>query len=136
MRYLIDTNILVFWLAGEDFIDRDIEDIFSDGNNVIYISSLSIFETLNLFHNQRIKTKYKTIEQLLDAITNEYYLQVLHTKSEHINTYAHLPLVKNHNDPVDKIIISQAITEKMPLISSDTKFKEYPRLDFIFNRKS
>ncbi len=44
--------------------------------------------------------------------------------------------IESHRDPNDRLIIAQAITEKMPLISNDTKFPKYTRfgLDFIPNR--
>jgi len=31
-----------------------------------------------------------------------------------------------HRDPFDRLIIAQAIAEKMPLVSSDDIFKQYP----------
>ena len=42
-----------------------------------------------------------------------------------------------HNDPSDHIIISHAITERLPLISSDRRFEFYRKqgLDFVFNKK-
>ncbi|MDR1779439.1 MAG: hypothetical protein LBR50_01745 [Tannerella sp.] len=40
------------------------------------------------------------------------------------------------NDPSDRLIIAQAITEKIPLISSDKQFPKYRKygLAFILNR--
>jgi len=48
-----------------------------------------------------------------------------------------LPLLPDHKDPTDRIAIAQAITEKIPLISSDRKFHDYRRygLDFVFNKR-
>ena len=47
-----------------------------------------------------------------------------------------LAIVEGHNDPSDRLIIAQALTEKIPLISSDTKFPKYKKfgLEFIYNR--
>lgn len=44
---------------------------------------------------------------------------------------------QDHKDPSDHIIISHAITEHLPLISSDTRFGHYRTqgLDFIYNRR-
>ena len=52
------------------------------------------------------------------------------------DVWAILETVEGHNDPNDRLIISQAMTEKMPLISSDTKFPRYVEygLNFISNR--
>jgi PIN domain nuclease of toxin-antitoxin system len=60
---------------------------------------------------------------------------IKYVKKEHLKTLVNLPIVSNHNDPNDRLIISQAITEKIPLISSDTTFPLYRKhgLDLIEN---
>ena len=67
------------------------------------------------------------------------YIQILPVNKEHMKTYAALELneAEGHKDPSDHIIISHAITERLPLISSDTHFKFYQKqgLDLIFNKK-
>jgi PIN domain nuclease of toxin-antitoxin system len=61
---------------------------------------------------------------------------VKYVAKEHLHTLAKLESVEGHNDPSDRLIISQALTEKMPLISNDTKFPKYRKhgLDLIVNR--
>ena len=60
-------------------------------------------------------------------------------KKEHMRTYAKLVTddAHGHKDPSDHVIIAHAITEKLPLISSDHRFDFYRKqgLDFIFNEK-
>lgn len=135
MRYLIDTNILIFILIDKHYIDTNVKHLLSDYNNVIYVSSSSIFEALHLFQTGRIAPKQKTADEFLTALKTVYNLQILHTKTEHFDTFSRLPKVSGHNDPIDRIIIAQSITEKIPLISSDSKFKYYKNLEFIFNDK-
>ena len=135
MRCLIDTNILLFSLAQSDDLDENISAILNDFENIIYVSAVSIFEALHLYENKRIKTKFKSADDFLRAIEIDFNPRILHTKTEHFNTYARLPVVEKHNDPNDRIIISQAITEKLTLISSDRKFQNYKDLDFIYNRR-
>jgi PIN domain nuclease of toxin-antitoxin system len=76
---------------------------------------------------------------MIEAIENEFGIRILPIKKEHLLTYARLEIntAQDHKDPSDHIIISQAITEKMPLISSDQKFQFYTnqKLDFITNVK-
>ncbi|PID88027.1 MAG: hypothetical protein CSB06_02535 [Bacteroidia bacterium] len=61
----------------------------------------------------------------------------MHTKKEHLATLSKLNQSGNHSDPIDHFIISQAICEKLYLISSDTKFNDYKKqnLKFIFNKR-
>ncbi|MFZ4799431.1 MAG: type II toxin-antitoxin system VapC family toxin [Bacteroidia bacterium] len=135
MRYLIDTNILIFAISDKDCLSKNIQSILNEYDSDLFISSSSIFELLHLFQNGRISTKIKTAKDFLLTIEKDFNLKVLHSKKEHFDTFAKLPIIKGHNDPIDRIIISQSITEKIPLISSDGKFKEYKTLDFIYNDK-
>ena len=74
---------------------------------------------------------------MVDAIENEFYLTVLPIKKEHMQTFAKLRTndKQGHKDPSDHVIIAQAITENLPLISSDQRFEYYRKqgLDLIFN---
>lgn len=136
MRYLIDTNILIFFLTDTRYLDKDVKEIISNYENTIYVSSSSIFEAIHLFQNGRIASKRKAAVDFLRAIDTELSLKIIHSKKEHFETFAKLPIIRNHNDPTDRIIIAQSITEKIPLISSDAKFKDYKNLDFIYNKKA
>lgn len=55
----------------------------------------------------------------------------------HIRTLIDLPLYDDHRDPNDRLIVAQAISDRIPLVSSDGKFTRYERygLDFIQNRR-
>jgi len=119
--------------SQQHFIDKNVTTIIEDYENSIYVSSSSVFEALHLYQSGRIKTNYKSITDFIRALKKQ--LIILHTKSEHFDTFAKLPAVPGHNDPIDRIIIAQSITEKIPLISSDSKFKHYKELDFIYNDK-
>ena len=52
-------------------------------------------------------------------------------------SYAKLEPAKDHKDPSDHIIIAQSISDKIPVISSDRKFKLYEKqgLQLIFNKR-
>ena len=73
---------------------------------------------------------------VFDLIENEFGFHVKYVTKEHLRTLSKLEIVEGHNDPNDRLIIAQATTEKIPLISSDTKFPKYRKfgLVFIFNR--
>ncbi|MCL2219883.1 MAG: PIN domain-containing protein, partial [Chitinispirillia bacterium] len=72
---------------------------------------------------------------VVDFINNETALEIKSIKEEHIKTLERIPFLHDHKDPSDRIIIAQAITEKIPLVSSDTKFPLYKKygLELIFN---
>jgi PIN domain nuclease of toxin-antitoxin system len=138
MRYLIDTNIVVFFGTEKDRLSRYVSDILNDCENRIYVSSESVKEVFMLLEHRKINVPaWKRPQHFFDTIENEWGFAVSYVKKEHLLTFAGLEAVKDHNDPFDRMIIAQAITEKMPLISSDAKMQHYreQKLDFIFNEK-
>jgi len=136
MRYLIDTNVFIRFIKDHNLPD-DTKDIFDDYENIIYVSSESIKEFIHLVQNNKIVPK-KEIRSLdvFDFIENTLGFNVKYVAKEHLRTLVKLDLVEGHNDPSDRLIISQSLTEKIPLISSDTKFPKYRKqgLNLIVNR--
>jgi PIN domain nuclease of toxin-antitoxin system len=137
MRYLIDTNIFIFLISDTSRISRKVQVILDDYENRFYISSESIKEIICLFHEERVRPKtwnqaddiFNTVEKLGFTIS--------YIKKEHLKTLSAIVPLEGHKDHCDHLIIAHAITEKMPLISSDRKMPQYKRqgLDFIFNEK-
>ncbi|WP_455614777.1 PIN domain-containing protein [Bacteroides congonensis] len=83
--------------------------------------------------------RWKSVEAMVTSIEKELYIKILPLKKEHMQTYARLEIneTQGHKDPSDHVIITHAITEHLPLISSDTRFEFYRSqgLDLIFNKK-
>ena len=140
MRYLIDTNIIVYIISDPDSLDNDVKAIISDPDNTLYTSAESAKELVIAYINKGLLTKrWGKAEDMLNSIEDEYGIYIRPINREHIHTYARLSLNtrQDHRDPSDHVIISHAITEHMPLISSDTRFGYYRAqgLDFIYNKR-
>ncbi|MDR0691594.1 MAG: type II toxin-antitoxin system VapC family toxin [Prevotellaceae bacterium] len=138
MRYLIDTNILIRLRTDNALITKDIFYIIKNPENLIYVSSISVHEVFVLLQGGRLNvSKWENPKDVFNTIEKDLSFTINYVKKEHLLTFANLEPVKGHNDPFDRMIIAQAITEKMPLISSDRKMQYYKnqKLDFIFNEK-
>ena len=140
MRYLIDTNIIVYIISDPDSLDNDVKAIISDPDNTLYTSAESAKELVIAYRNKGLLTKrWGKAEDMLNSIEDEYGIYIRPINREHIHTYARLSLNtrQGHRDPSDHVIISHAITEHMPLISSDTRFGYYRAqgIDFIYNKR-
>lgn len=139
MRYLLDTCVVMNMIAEPDRLCSNVEAIIDDYNNVFCISAETLREMIVAFNNKGLVSKcWKTASDMIQSLLDEYCLVVLPLKAEHMKTYAQLQLneAMGHKDPSDHVIISQAITERLPLISSDTRFPYYRKqgLDLIENR--
>ena len=137
-RYLLDTNILAFSLSGETHnLSQETRLILEDYSNLLYTSSVSVLELLQLYRIKKIQVnKFKTAEALIGAIEDLLYIQILPFAKQHTETLSKLEIAQKHNDPFDHAIIAHAMTEKLILVSSDRKFHNYTGagLDFVFNR--
>ena len=138
MRYLIDTNIFLFSTTEKKELTHEVFDILNDCSNSICMSSRAVDETIQLFQASKIKDKrWKKPEDIIDFIKTELGFEIKSIKEEHLRTLARLPFFEDHKDPTDRMIIAHAITEKIPVISSDRKFFYYKKygLDFIYNKR-
>ncbi|MDR1719518.1 MAG: PIN domain-containing protein [Dysgonamonadaceae bacterium] len=133
MRYLFDTNAVLSLHSRFEQTTKDAWDLidyyyFSRP----YISTVSIMEIIHLHKRDKIRTNWKKTEDIIPDLVLQF--EILLVKKEHLQTYAKLICPLGHNDPSDHLIIAQAITERITLISSDSKFEHYvsQKLDFIY----
>ena len=140
MRLMIDTQIFVFLAQDVLSLSHDVRELLSDYSNTLHMSAESVKELIVAYNNKGLLTKrWKSAEEMVTAIENEYYIKILPVSKEQMKTYSKLSInhIDDHKDPSDHVIISHAITNKLPLISSDQRFPYYREqgLDLIFNKR-
>ena len=137
MRYLIDSNILIFIITDQDLLTKEVQNILDDCSNRIYVPSKCVEELIYLQQADKIDVKrWKIAEDIVRTI-DEFGFDIKYVAREHLLTLARLPLLPGHKDSTDRVAIAQAITEKIPIISSDRDFPRYKRygLELVFNRR-
>lgn len=128
MRYLIDTNIIVYLVGDPDMLDSNVKAIIAEPDTLLYASVESARELIVAYNNKGLFAKrWKTAEEMLRSIVNEYYIEFRPVSLDHVMTYSRLQLneAQGHKDPSDHIIIAHAMTEHLPLISSGARFPFY-----------
>jgi len=119
MKILLDTNILVW--AAQDILPKKAYDIINNKNNVLIFSTISIYEVV-------LKRGKDPANFIIDPIL--FYNNLLNCGYEELNvTGRHALLVSVlpfiHKDPFDRLIVAQAISEGLPLLTSDKILTEY-----------
>ena len=138
-RYLLDTNIFTFLATGEsDRISRDVAAILEDYDNEFLMSMESVRELIVAYRSGKAISKFfKSPLDVMDSIEHDYRIRIIQPDMEVMRTMARLEInsAEEHNDPSDHVIIAQAITMHLPLISSDHKFPFYRKqgLELIYN---
>ena len=123
MRALLDTHVVLWWFFDDPRISEAASALIADPRNELLVSSASAWE---------IATKHR-IGKLPDAETlvarftqllRQARMRDLPVTAAHALAAGALP--GPHRDPFDRMLIAQAGLERLPLISSDSVFKNYP----------
>ncbi len=121
MQYLIDTHVFLWFVGNAKELSAAAKKLIEDGNNEVFISIASLWEISikTALGKLAIKGNY---ESVIDDVTDNS-IQILPINFAH--TVEQNRLSFHHRDPFDRIIVSQAIVEKMNLISADAIFDDY-----------
>jgi PIN domain nuclease of toxin-antitoxin system len=124
MEFLIDTQILIWYQLDSGKLSKNSIDILLNLSNQIYVSQVTLFELAIKQKIGKLPELDISIGQLLSLINRDGF-KILQIQDKHIAAYSEIPLLSNHRDPFDRLIIATAFHERMPLISADEKFKAY-----------
>lgn len=118
MKYLLDTCVLLWALEGDFLKLADFTEIIRNEDNLIIVSVVSYWEII-------IKKKLGKLEVpdgLLEAIETLGFIW-MNVEIKHVEQFEKLPLL--HHDPFDRLLISQALSEGVQLLTHDQKILQY-----------
>ena len=129
MRYLIDTNILIWYIRNQKEFLRNNYNIIDNPENDIYISVITIWEIA-------LKTSKKLLDIGIDLnglyhlIQNRKFI-LLPINQNHLEGILNLPPI--HKDPFDRLLIATAKSENLPIITTDKCIHQYD-VDWIWKQ--
>ena len=124
-------------MVGQDngaSINDDVKAIIKDYETLLFSSSVCFAELVHLIQIGKVRIpECKDIRRAAN-VALQRLSELVATSGTHIDTLVDLPLYDDHRDPNDRMIIAQAISDRIPLVSSGRKFSRYERygLDFIY----
>lgn len=122
MRLLLDTNSFLWFIGGSDKLSIIAQRLIADLNNQLVLSSASLWEIaikVSLGKLELLLPYNKLIPEQLE----ENDISILPIELSHLNKVINLPF--HHRDPFDRLIIAQALSEDISVVSSDTAFTQY-----------
>ena len=122
MRLLLDTHAFLWWLAGERALFSGARKAIGADKNRGLISAASAWE---------IATKYRigklpgvgSIVRNLGAVIADQGFTDLPISLYHAQVAGTLPGI--HRDPFDRILIAQALLEKLFIVSNEQQFDAF-----------
>ena len=125
---MLDTCVIIDLLIDMDNLSKGAQELIEDPDNLLFASAESMRELVVHFNNKKLLNRYwKTSEDVLRSVEHELDIEFLPVRPDVGYAYSRLRLNfgQDHRDPSDHMIIAHAITERLPLLSSDEKFPFY-----------
>ena len=117
-NFLLDTHIFVWAMEGSKLLPESIKNKIADPNNKIFVSVASIWEIVIKRHLKKIKIAFD-----IETSIEKAGIEVLAIEASHALETEKLP--PHHKDPFDRMLVAQAIVEKLMIITEDGKIKKY-----------
>ncbi len=117
-RLLVDTHALLWWLTDDPALSPTAREALADPANGPLVSAASVWEIAI----KRSLGKLTAPEDLPERISAEGF-SWLAISPAHAWQVRDLP--NHHRDPFDRMLIAQALTEHVPVITTDSRFTQY-----------
>ncbi len=122
MRLLLDTHTLIWYYQTDPKLTASARGLIEDPANSTIVSPASIWEVAIKLSLQRPLLKVPFDVFVQEAIFDNGFT-ILHIEPRHCDRLIKLPL--HHKDPFDRLLVAQALTEDIPLVSADPALDAY-----------
>ena len=122
MRLLLDTHAFLWWLAGDETLSVAAQTAIGDENNDVFVSAASSWEIATKHRLGKLPGVAAIVADLDATIADHNFIglpiSVLHGQ-------AGGALPGPHRDPFDRMLIAQALVERLVLVSQEQIFDAY-----------
>ncbi|NJM19867.1 MAG: type II toxin-antitoxin system VapC family toxin [Richelia sp. RM2_1_2] len=121
MRFLIDTHTFLWFIHDSPKLSANAKNLLESDND-LWVSIVSLWEIAIKVNISKL-TLPNNYENFIPEQLTVNDIEILPIKMAHLAIYTTLPL--HHRDPYDRLLIAQAMTEKVSIISADVAFDSY-----------
>ena len=124
MNLLLDTHTLIWALEDNPSLSELARVAIVDGENMVFVSAVSVWE----ISIKKALGKLEAPDTLLDEIERIRFTP-LDITLEHADRAGKLPAI--HMDPFDRMLIAQAQSEQLTLVTRDAEIQKYQVQCFV-----
>lgn len=118
MNLLLDTHVLLWSLVDDQELSEPARRAITDGRNRVLVSAVNAWEITI----KKALGKLRAPEDLLDQLAQRRF-EHLDVTLRHALAVRELP--EHHADPFDRLLIAQARTEALTLVTRDERIARY-----------
>lgn len=122
MRILIDTHVFIWWTSDSQKLSLAVYNLLTNPKTQVILSVVSIWEMQIKLSLGKLELK-TALPELVEDEVKQNRIELLPLDLSHIYALSNLP--NHHRDPFDRLLIAQAKSEELVIISIDEKFDGY-----------
>ena len=122
MNALLDTHVLLWWMADDARLSKRARDLIGDRGVRLLWSAASSWELAIRVSLGKLRLP-EPVESYVGRRLAQQDIHVLSVTHAHAAAVESLP--PHHRDPFDRMLIAQAIQEKLVLVTSDPLVRSY-----------
>jgi len=123
LRLLFDTHLLLWSLVDDPRLPAQARALMADPVNTVIASQVVLWETAVKRALGRYEADFQfSPQEVLSELTlaNAEWVRI---EDQHLFTLATLPML--HRDPFDRLLVAQALSEPLRLVTHDRKVAAY-----------
>lgn len=122
MNLLLDTHVLLWALAGDKRMRPAARRVIEDTANTVYVSAATAWEIAIKAGLGRVRIPPNVAKWFPDELERSQFL-ALPITIPHALAVERLP--RHHDDPFDRLLVAQAKTESLTLVTHDRNLRRY-----------
>ena|SRR5947207_5283358 len=122
LNLLLDTHVLLWYLEESDRLRAETVELVNDPRNIVFVSVASVWEITI----KKSLGKLRVPDDIADWLPEQLSINrmtALEITLAHATAIEQLPL--HHADPFDRLLISQARSDSLTVLTADPVFERY-----------
>jgi PIN domain nuclease of toxin-antitoxin system len=122
VRLLLDTHVLIWWLAGDPMLSANAKAAIADPGNEALVSAASAWEIATKYRIGKLPQGAPLAVDMPGVLAGQGFVELPITV-RHGQAAGSLP--GPHRDPFDRMLIAQAVLVDLVLVSNEAVFDRY-----------
>jgi PIN domain nuclease of toxin-antitoxin system len=122
VRLLLDTHVLIWWLAGDAMLSANAQAAIADPANEVLVSAASAWEIATKYRIGKLPQAAALAADMPSVLSGQGFVELPITV-RHAQAAGSLP--GPHRDPFDRMLIAQAALADLVLVSNEAVFDRY-----------
>jgi len=121
LRLLLDTHLIVWWQTGDHRLTVSRRNLIESSEAPAMVSRVSMWELAIKNGTGRLSLDLRDFAAEVERIGFGW----LPISNEHVFQLAELPTLPQHKDPFDRLLVAQAMSEPLILLTADSRLARY-----------